>query len=194
MAKGSVSFFIQQHLEHLEPFRFELFSYFTTSSIYHILYSVRHVVNANGLLIDSIALKTFCFQPLQVSTPPAAHLHFCRQMMKNLIFVVTFVSVEDVVHLIVTGFLGTSSFWCPFVTFCECYFCISIVCPLLCLQLKSAFETVSEQNAGNKSALMAAQRKDEKSAEMISELTAVSNDKYELKQLLNKVQNVENDP
>jgi len=53
--------------------------------------------------------------------------------------------------------------------------------------LKSAFETVSEQNAGNKSALMAAQRKDEKSAEMISELTAVSNDKYELKQLLNKV-------
>ena len=94
MAKGSVSFFIQQHLEHLEPFRFELFSYFTTSSVYHILYSVRHVVNANGLLIDSLALKTFCFQPLQVSTPPAAHLHFCRQMMKNLIFVVTFVSIK----------------------------------------------------------------------------------------------------
>jgi hypothetical protein len=41
-------------------------------------------------------------------------------------------------------------------------------------QLKVAFETVSEENASNKAALFAAQKKDEKSSEMISELTSVS--------------------
>ncbi|KAH3773182.1 hypothetical protein DPMN_174539 [Dreissena polymorpha] len=40
-------------------------------------------------------------------------------------------------------------------------------------QLKSAFETVSEENAGNQAALLAAQRKDEKSSEIISELTSL---------------------
>ncbi|XP_052817378.1 leucine-rich repeat and coiled-coil domain-containing protein 1-like [Mya arenaria] len=40
-------------------------------------------------------------------------------------------------------------------------------------QLKTAFEHISEENAGNQSALLAAQRKDEKSSEMISELTAL---------------------
>ena len=41
-------------------------------------------------------------------------------------------------------------------------------------QLKDAFEVVSEDNASNKTALLAAQQKDEKSSEMITELTAVS--------------------
>ena len=42
------------------------------------------------------------------------------------------------------------------------------------LQLKDAFEVVSDDNASNKTALLAAQQKDEKSSEMIAELTAVS--------------------
>ena len=42
------------------------------------------------------------------------------------------------------------------------------------LQLKDAFEIVSDDNASNKTALLAAQQKDEKSSEMIAELTAVS--------------------
>ena len=41
-------------------------------------------------------------------------------------------------------------------------------------QLKDAFETVSEENASNKVALLAAQQKDEKGSEMMTELTAVS--------------------
>ena len=41
-------------------------------------------------------------------------------------------------------------------------------------QLKDAFETVSEENASNKVALLAAQQKDEKGSEMLTELTAVS--------------------
>ncbi|XP_045191730.2 leucine-rich repeat and coiled-coil domain-containing protein 1-like [Mercenaria mercenaria] len=39
-------------------------------------------------------------------------------------------------------------------------------------QLKSAFETVSEENASNKAALFAAQKKDEKSSDIIAELTS----------------------
>ena len=40
-------------------------------------------------------------------------------------------------------------------------------------QLKSAFEKISKENAENQAALLAAQRKDESSSEMIAELTAV---------------------
>ncbi|KAL4234350.1 leucine rich repeat [Mactra antiquata] len=40
-------------------------------------------------------------------------------------------------------------------------------------QLKNAFEIVSEENSCNKTALLAAQRKDEKSSEMLNELTSM---------------------
>lgn len=42
------------------------------------------------------------------------------------------------------------------------------------LQLKEAYQSCSEENAENKQALLAAHRKDEKSSQMLNELTAVS--------------------